>query len=85
MFFWSGPGSGLAIHPEYVKEMREGAESMIAEYGWTKRTIQKLSKIPEKLSLDEYPFILWVRPRAQFHPYSRRHSCRLDGPRDSTK
>jgi hypothetical protein len=41
-----------------VKEMREGAESMIAEYGWTKRTIQKLSKIPEKLSLDEYPFIL---------------------------
>ncbi|EKM83195.1 hypothetical protein AGABI1DRAFT_111666 [Agaricus bisporus var. burnettii JB137-S8] len=35
----------LAIHPEYVKELREEAESVIGEYGWNKVALQKLRKI----------------------------------------
>ncbi|KXN83235.1 Ent-kaurene oxidase [Leucoagaricus sp. SymC.cos] len=35
----------LAVHPEYVKELREEAETVIAEHGWTKIALQKLRKI----------------------------------------
>ncbi|KAJ3561249.1 hypothetical protein NP233_g10308 [Leucocoprinus birnbaumii] len=35
----------LAVHPEYVKELREEAETVIAEEGWTKVTLQKLRKM----------------------------------------
>jgi cytochrome P450 len=35
----------LAIHPEYVKELREEAESVIGEFGWNKVALQKLRKI----------------------------------------
>ncbi|KXN80597.1 Ent-kaurene oxidase, partial [Leucoagaricus sp. SymC.cos] len=35
----------LILHPEYAKEMREDAERIIGEHGWTKNTIHKLSKI----------------------------------------
>lgn len=35
----------LAVHPEYVKELREEAETVIAEEGWTKVALQKLRKI----------------------------------------
>lgn len=35
----------IAIHPEYVDEMREEAEKVIGEHGWTKAAMQKLHKI----------------------------------------
>ncbi|KAF8993449.1 cytochrome P450 [Cyathus striatus] len=35
----------LAIHPEYVSEMREEVESIIEEYGWTKESIDKMNKV----------------------------------------
>ncbi|KAF9453720.1 cytochrome P450 [Macrolepiota fuliginosa MF-IS2] len=35
----------LAIHPEYIKELREEAESVIEEYGWTKGAMQKMRKV----------------------------------------
>ncbi|KAF8716351.1 hypothetical protein AX14_012380 [Amanita brunnescens Koide BX004] len=35
----------LAIHPEYVKSMREEVEAVINEEGWTKSAIGKLTKV----------------------------------------
>lgn len=35
----------LAIHPEYVKELREEAEAMIAEHGWSRAALQKMHKV----------------------------------------
>lgn len=35
----------LVAHPEYVKEMREEAETMIKAYGWTKNSMQRMRKI----------------------------------------
>ena len=35
----------LAVHPEYVKEMREEAEAMIDANGWTKPAMQGMRKI----------------------------------------
>ncbi|KAL9712299.1 hypothetical protein Ac2012v2_003533 [Leucoagaricus gongylophorus] len=35
----------LAIHPEYVKDMREEAENVIQKHGWTKAAMQKMCKI----------------------------------------
>jgi hypothetical protein len=35
----------LAVHPEYVKEMREEADAVIEEHGWTKAAMQKMRKI----------------------------------------
>jgi len=35
----------LAIHPEYVEDMRKEAEAVIAEDGWTKAAMQKMRKI----------------------------------------
>lgn len=35
----------LAIHPEYVKEMREEAEAAIADYGWSKAAVQNMRKV----------------------------------------
>ncbi|KAJ3557279.1 hypothetical protein NP233_g11785 [Leucocoprinus birnbaumii] len=35
----------LVSHPEYIEEMREEAEAMIEEHGWTKAAMQKMRKI----------------------------------------
>jgi len=35
----------LVAHPEYVKEMREEAETMIKAYGWTKNSMHRMRKI----------------------------------------
>lgn len=35
----------LAIHPEYVDEMREEARAAVEEYGWSKAAMQKMRKI----------------------------------------
>ncbi|KAJ3566941.1 hypothetical protein NP233_g6679 [Leucocoprinus birnbaumii] len=35
----------LAIHPEYVAEMREEAENVIREHGWTKAAMGQMRKI----------------------------------------
>ncbi|KAJ3556908.1 hypothetical protein NP233_g11870 [Leucocoprinus birnbaumii] len=35
----------LAVHPEYVKEMREEAEKILEEDGWTKPAMQRMRKI----------------------------------------
>ncbi|KAF9453723.1 cytochrome P450 [Macrolepiota fuliginosa MF-IS2] len=35
----------LAVHPEYVKELREEVESVIAEHGWNKLALQRLRKV----------------------------------------
>jgi len=35
----------LVAHPEFVKEMREEAETMIKAYGWTKNSMQRMRKI----------------------------------------
>lgn len=35
----------LAIHPEYMKEMRDEIEAIIAEDGWTKPAMQRMRKV----------------------------------------
>jgi cytochrome P450 len=35
----------LAVHPEYVRDMREEAEKIIEEEGWTKTAMQRMRKV----------------------------------------
>jgi hypothetical protein len=35
----------LATHPEYVTDMRDEAETIITEDGWTKAAMQRMHKI----------------------------------------
>lgn len=35
----------LAVHPEYVDELRKEVEDVVAEHGWTKDAVQKMHKI----------------------------------------
>jgi cytochrome P450 len=35
----------LAIHPEYVEEMRQEALNAVAEHGWTKAAMTKMRKV----------------------------------------
>ncbi|KAF9453724.1 cytochrome P450 [Macrolepiota fuliginosa MF-IS2] len=35
----------LAVHPEYIDELREEAQTIISEHGWTKLALQKMRKI----------------------------------------
>ncbi|KAF9453730.1 cytochrome P450 [Macrolepiota fuliginosa MF-IS2] len=55
----------LAIHPEYIKVMREEAEAVIAEEGWTKVAMQKMRKIDsflkESQRLNNVGSLLMVR------------------------
>ena len=46
----------LASHPEFVPELREEVEAVVAKHGWTKSSVQKMhnvdSFIRETLRLD---------------------------------
>jgi hypothetical protein len=35
----------LAIHPEYVKELREEIRTVVAEHGWSRNALQKMHKV----------------------------------------
>ncbi|EKM50926.1 uncharacterized protein PHACADRAFT_262822 [Phanerochaete carnosa HHB-10118-sp] len=35
----------LAAHPEYTKPLREEVEAIVAEYGWSKDSLQKMHKV----------------------------------------
>lgn len=35
----------LAVHPEYLDDLREEVEGAIREHGWSKVAIQKLRKL----------------------------------------
>ncbi|KXN84575.1 Ent-kaurene oxidase [Leucoagaricus sp. SymC.cos] len=59
----------LAVHPEYIKEMREEAERIINEHGWTKSALHKLRKIDSFLKeshrLNSVSHYLMVRETLQ--------------------
>lgn len=35
----------LVVHPEYLEELREEVETIVAEHGWNKLALQKMRKV----------------------------------------
>ncbi|KXN83236.1 Ent-kaurene oxidase [Leucoagaricus sp. SymC.cos] len=59
----------LAIHPEYVEAMREEAETIVTQEGWTKAAMQKMRKIDsflkESQRLNSAGSLLMIRKTLQ--------------------